>query len=338
MAESMESALAAASPRNLPVLVGHEAAVRQLAAAVASGRMHHAWLICGPRGVGKATLAYRLAAHLLSGGGGGDALDFDPNGSAARWISSQSHPDLFVLERAFDSKSKRLKTAIAIDDARALLQFFSMTAGNSGWRVAIVDTADDLSTESANALLKIMEEPPPKTLILLVCNAPGRLLPTIRSRCSRLELAPLTDVETRQVVLQLQGLVDEAEGDALDVALRLARGSPGLAAEMLTSQGAKAFAALVAAPSLSPQVITELGARFAGRNATVDEYEMFATLLSGWAAETARERALAGGGIMLAEAVSKLSDISDRTQTYNLDRKQAVIEALMLLDQAQKAG
>lgn len=338
MADATDTELETNHPRMLPALVGHEKAVSQLANAVASGRMHHAWLLCGPRGIGKATLAYRLAAHLLSGGSGGDKLDVDPNSSTARWIASQSHPDLFVLERAFDAKAKRLKSTIAIDDARALLQFFSMTAGTSRWRIAIIDTADDLSAESANALLKIMEEPPPQTLIVLVCNMPGRLLPTIRSRCLRLDFERLDDSQTRLVLSRLGAIGEDIDGDGGESLLRLAHGSPGLAAELLSSGGAKAFSALLAAPSLSPQVMAEIGSRFASRNATVDEYEVFASLLSGLTAENARELALNGGGVSLAEVWAKLGETSDRTLAFNLDRKQAVIEALMLVDRAQKAG
>jgi DNA polymerase-3 subunit delta' len=299
--------------------------------------MHHAWLFCGPRGIGKATLAYRLAAHLLSGGTGAAGLPVDKESRAARWIGSQSHPDLFVLERAIDPRTKKLKSAIAVDSTRDLLQFFGMTAGASRWRIAIVDTADDLNAESANTLLKIMEEPPPNTLLVLLSSRPGALLRTVRSRCSRLDLSPLGEAETRQVLNRLEGLHGQADGEHLETAIRFSQGSPGVASELLTSAGAKAFAALLAAPALSPQVLVEIGSRFTSRNASVDEYEVFCSLLHAWLAGQARQTALNEGRAALASVVSELETLEGTTLAFNLDRRQSVIKALMLVDRAHKA-
>lgn len=339
MADDAEALQDDNHPRHLPPLVGHEKAVRLMAGAIASGRMHHAWLFCGPRGIGKATLAYRLAAHLLSGGKGeGGRLDVDPGSSAARWMASHSHPDLFVLERAYDRKARKLKSEIAVGDARELLQFFSLTAGASRWRIAIIDTADELNQESANTLLKIMEEPPPYSLLILVSSQPGSLLRTIRSRCSRLDLTPLSEEETRLVLGRQGGVSEQADADQLEVALRLAKGSPGVAVELLSSAGAKSFAALIASPSLSPNILIDIGSRFGARNSTVDDYEVFWSLLEGWLAERARDQVLRGQGDRLAEAARELSQINRETLAFNLDRRHAVIKALSLVDQAEKAG
>lgn len=325
-------------PRRLPSIVGHEEQTARLSRAVGSSRMHHAWLFCGPRGIGKATVAYRLAAHLLAGGTGEAGLSVDHDSSAARWIASQSHPDIFVLERAFDRKNKKLKSEISVEDARNLLHFFARTAGTSGWRIAIVDPADDLNQSSANALLKIMEEPPANSLLLLVCHQPGKLLRTIRSRCSRLDFAPLPEADALRVVRQLDSVSGVADDGAVAAAVSLANGSPGLAMELLTSGGAKSFAAFQQLSVLSPQAFAEMGARFAGRSATVEEFEVFWSLLEGWLSERARQQALVGGGAQLAEAGQELARINELTSAFNLDRRHAVSKALQVVDRALKAG
>jgi hypothetical protein len=182
-------------PRFAPSVVGHDAEIARFHDAIASGRPDHAWLISGPRGVGKATLAYKLAEHVLS---------LANATQTPRWIAARSHPDLFVLERGFnDSKPRRLRQEIVVDDARRMSEFFARTSGSGGWRVAIVDCADELNTEAANALLKLVEEPPDKALILLLSHRPGRLLRTLRSRCRRLPLAALDQTSVLSVLTRL---------------------------------------------------------------------------------------------------------------------------------------
>ncbi len=183
-------------PRETRVLLGHESAERALARALASGRIHHAWLIAGPMGIGKATLAYRLARIAL-----------DPNALArldpetglaapadspvARAVEGLFHPGLLVIRREWDPKRKRFPVTIPVEAVRRLRTFLGHTAGKDAWRVVIIDAADELGPSAANALLKSLEEPPERCLFLLVSAEPGRLLPTIRSRCRRLDLARL---------------------------------------------------------------------------------------------------------------------------------------------------
>ncbi len=324
-------------PRRLPPLIGHEKQEAQLVRAAASGRIHHAWMLCGPPGIGKATLAYRFAAYLLSGASKSESagrLSFDQHSPAAHWIRSQSHPDLYVLERAFDRKTRKLKTDISVEDARGMLQFFSKTAGTAGWKIAIVDPADDLNQASANAILKIMEEPPARSLLLLVCNHPSRLLRTIRSRCSRLDLSALTMDQTRTIVDGMANLKEGTDPEALELAISMSGGSPGTAADLVSADGAKAFKAFQSAASLSPQTLVELGSRFAGRLSTVEDFEIFCGQLQVWVGDRGRTNAQQGSGQRLARAFSEIDKIRSETLSFNLDRRQATIRALTLVEQA----
>ena len=175
-------------PRETQVLFGQDEAELALLDNYRSGRMHHAWILGGPEGVGKATLAYRMARFVFANPepsrvGEAGSLATPPDQPAARMVASQSHVDLVVLRRLWNEKSKTFFSNIRVDDVRDVVRFFGTTAGAGGWRIAIVDCAEDLATSGANALLKVLEEPPPKALFLIVSHQPARLLPTIRSRC-----------------------------------------------------------------------------------------------------------------------------------------------------------
>ncbi len=182
-------------PRNTVQLFGHAAAERTLAEALHSGRTHHAWLIAGPRGIGKATLAYRFARAALAAAEerdpSGASLAIAPTTTASRQVRALSHPGLLLIRRPYDVKAKRLATGIPVDEVRRLRSFLSHRAAGDGWRVVIVDEANELNVNAANALLKSLEEPPERTVFVLVSSAPGQLVPTIRSRCRVLPLQPL---------------------------------------------------------------------------------------------------------------------------------------------------
>jgi len=184
-------------------LIGHAAAERAVLDALAGGRLHHAWLITGPEGVGKATLAFRFARRLLAGGA--DTLEMGASELVFRRVAAGSHADLLTVAREWDEKKKRLKKNIAAETARGIPGFLHLTPAEGGWRVVIVDGAEDMNAHSANALLKVLEEPPRRAVIMLVSAAPGRLLPTIRSRCRTLALA-------EQGGLAVAGMVDEVLG------------------------------------------------------------------------------------------------------------------------------
>lgn len=327
-------------PRRAAGLIGHRPAEQRLLQAHQSGKLHHAWLISGPRGIGKATLAYRFAKFLLQVPQAEKAqahtsLHIAPETHAFRQVAAGAHPGLLVIERAADQRAKRLKTEIAVDDAREAQNFFGQTAGAGGWRVAIVDTADDLNGASANALLKLIEEPPKQSIFLIVCHQPGRLLRTIRSRCLHLPLDPLTVDETLKVLHGLPAGAVEAEEGALREAAGLSRGSPGKALDLIGSRGAAAFGEFLTRSKLSPATAVEIAAAFSGRE-TAEDYAIFCELLVGWIAEQARAQGLHGGGEALARAHDDINAALRQSDALNLDRRQTVTDALMRLEEALK--
>ncbi len=329
-------------PRLTQKLVGHGDAETRIRRAFGSGKMHHAWLISGAQGIGKASLAYHFAGFVLASVDSKNAissagLNIDPQSRTSRWMASRAHPDLFVLERNWDGKTKKFKTRILVDDARKLSDFFNLTAGSSGWRVAIIDTADDLNMESANALLKHIEEPPPNCLLLLVCNQPGRLLRTIRSRCMRIDLQPLTQTETLRVLAGLP-LQDRPAPEEMEIAARLSNGSPGRALDLISSAGAKFFAAFQQMGKITPATLVEFGNRFNAKSTSAEDFDVFCALLEGWTGAKARELALTGGGQGMAEAFSAIGHSIRQTNVLNLDRRQTVMHALSLIDGAMKTA
>ena len=180
-------------PRNAERLIGHEAAEAEMLSAYREGRLAHAWLIGGPEGVGKATLAWRFAQFLFANPDPNapavrDARDLttDPKSPAARHLGSLAHPDFSLVRRVWQTDKKKFYSEIRVDDIRDALQVFQMSAAFGGWRICLVDCAEDLNANGANALLKMIEEPPARSLILIVSHRPGQVLPTIRSRCRRL--------------------------------------------------------------------------------------------------------------------------------------------------------
>src|SRR3981189_820137 len=218
-------------PRETTVLFGHDSAERAFLAVYRSGRVPHAWLIGGEPGIGKATLAYRIARFVLarpdpSRASTADTLALDPAHRTVRRVAVNAHPDLLALERT-PGDSGKMRTVITVEQVRRLTTFFGSTAGEGGGGVCIVDSADELKyPEGSNALLKMLEEPPPRSLFLLVSHAPGRLLPTIRSRCRRLSLRPLDEAEVAEAAASALGDTDEA---TLRPAAGAAAGSGGRA-------------------------------------------------------------------------------------------------------------
>lgn len=240
------------TPRQTTVLLGHEAAEGTFLAAWNSGRMHHAWLLGGPRGIGKATLAFRIARFVLAADDRGgllagaaphaDSLAIPDSHPVSRQVGNGSHPDLLTVERSVNPQLGKLRAEIGVDDVRRVSSFLSLTTAAGAWRVVVVDAADEMNRNAANALLKRLEEPPPRTLFLLVAHRPGRLLPTIRSRCRVLQLSTLGEGQLITLLATLApGLPD---GDALAIA-GLADGSIGHALALADVGGLDLYRELV---------------------------------------------------------------------------------------------
>ncbi|MEM0923049.1 MAG: DNA polymerase III subunit delta' [Pseudomonadota bacterium] len=242
-------------PSHTRRLIGQDAAEQAFLGAWREGRLHHGWLISGPEGVGKAVLAYRIARAILAEGpdpgaapslfGDGPTvpatLDMPEDCPIAARIRAGAEPRLSVLRRGLNDRTGKPRTQIVVEDVRSTKGFLQLSAADGGWRVVTVDPADALNRSAANALLKMLEEPPEKVLILLICHAPGGLLPTIRSRCRSLHLGPL-DPEDLAEALTQAGVTPAVEDIA--ALAELARGSVGRAARLTAADGVALYARL----------------------------------------------------------------------------------------------
>jgi DNA polymerase III subunit delta' len=336
--------MAAPDPRANPILLGHDEAEATILDAIRGGRMHHAWLITGPEGVGKATLAYRFARRLLAGRPTQDSLALDPASPVFRRVAAGSHADLLTVELVLNEKTKRMKTQIAVEDVRKINGFMSLTPAEGGWRVVVVDGAEELNQTSANALLKILEEPPVRAILLLVCAAPGRLLPTIRSRCRRLGLTPLADEAMGQLLTQfLPGLSPEERGRLIT----LAEGSPGRAIMLAEDEGLKIALLVDRLLADLPGVPVSRGYEIAdvlGRSET--GFSTFMDLVRAGVAAAVREsvrgRADPDQQRLVAlrpldawgDVWQGLSRLQDETERFALDKRQAIVAGIGLLSGA----
>jgi DNA polymerase-3 subunit delta' len=278
-------------------LFGQDDAEARFLDALGTGRLPHGWMILGPRGVGKATLAWRIARHLLAGDqASADTLDMDPEDPVFRQVAALSAPRLFLCRRPWDEKAKRYRAAITVDEVRALKGFFQMSAAEGGWRVAIVDAADEMNTAAANAILKVLEEPPERAVILLVCHQPGLLPPTLRSRCRVLRCAPLGTKDLGQA-LDAAGIDTGAE--ATRALAALAGGSVGGAARLLAGDGLAVYADILSllarAPGMDRGRLAALAESCAARGET-ERYAMTLDLIGLALARLAR----AGAGAEVA--------------------------------------
>ena len=349
-------------PRENTALLGHQTAEANLLQAFNAGRLPHAWLITGPRGIGKATLAYRFARFLFAegaGGGGGlfaapaTSLAVAPSHQAFRLVVAGAHPDLLVVERGYDPRRKRQRREIVADDARAVGDFLHLTSSQGGWRVVIVDGADTMNPHAANSLLKILEEPPKNTVLLLASDNPARLLPTIRSRCRTLALKPLTEA---LIIELLQRFRPDLSGEAAPVLARLGEGSIGRALELAAADGLTTYNFIISALQRLPNLDHELLHGFAERMARSGAEDSFALLTELLPAGLARLVTSAAQGSAMPAAEDrarrnlagrrsldqwvavweKLTNLFAQAEGINLDRKQVVLNAFFALEEAAR--
>ncbi len=295
-------------PRETTKLFGHEGIEAEVLAALTGDRMHHAWLLTGPKGIGKATLAWRMARFLLANPPASgpdmfgdtppppDTLDIDPDHPVAHRIAALSDPGCLLIRRPWDTDKKRLKAQITVEEVRKLNAFFGLSATDGGHRVVIVDAADEMNPSAANALLKVLEEPPKDAILILVSHQPARLLPTIRSRCRVLRLGEL-DQPAMQSALQGAGM----ETDNTQALFELARGSVGAAIRMQNEGGLQIYAQILAviatAPNMDRPQLAKLVEHLTQRGADT-RLDLAVTLLDTALSRLARSAA----GMQLAEA------------------------------------
>jgi len=350
------------APRAAAELIGHERAEAELGACLASGRLPHGWLIGGPSGIGKATLAYRFARYLLSRrageGAAGDllageasGLQVSPSDPVFRQVAAGAHPDLITIERAVSERTQALSAVIRVEQIRKLIHFFTLTAGRDGWRIAIIDGADEMNPNAANALLKVLEEPPERALLLLVAHAPNRVIATIRSRCRKLQLRPLADEQVAECLAAQ--LPDMAAADRVALA-RLAEGRPGRALALAGQGGLDAYRELIELfadlPRLDYDRLHALGDRL-GRREQAGAFAIWMDLLALWL----NRLVLAGAGRRPQEAVpgerqlghrllaargldqwlglwEKVCRLATRAESAHLDRKHVVLNAVLAVE------
>jgi len=366
-AQPAEPAFDIPEPRENAYFTGHDTAEQSFLDAWSSGRLAHAWLICGPRGIGKATLAYRMARFALSQkdssaeGPGlfGDAAPSEPTlqmsgeDTVFKRVAAQGHGDFRAIERAWaDTKMSKRKASIAVNDVRGIGQFLRLTPAEGGWRVVIIDAADEMNRNAENAVLKVLEEPPARALIFLVSHNPARLLPTIRSRCRRLDLGPL-ETDTVKALLG-RYRPDISLKDAAPLAV-LAEGSIGRAIDLSDAGGLALFRSLIGVLSTLPKMDIGLAHSLSDAALKGEGFRTLADLLIWWLARMVSlqarndwahvqeivpgehaiaDRLCAAAGLdQWVEVWEKVARLFERADAVHLDKKRTVLNALLAIEQ-----
>ncbi len=320
-------------PRETMALFGQDTAERELLASYASGRMHHAWILGGPPGIGKATLAYRLARFIFAHPDpaapevqSATSLHVPADHPAVRQVVRMAHPDLLVLRRGWVHERKAVSSDIRVADVRRVGPFFGSTAGQGGWRICIVDAAEDLNINGANAILKTLEEPPRHALFLIVSSSPRRLLPTIRSRCRLLMLSPLAP---QAIVTAVSSMGDDApdiDDQALHAVAGASEGSVRRAIELASGEGHElremTSRLLDAWPNIDRAAVHTLGDK-AARGGS-EAYEAVMEQALDWVHARTVENAGARGD-QWPELWSRASRMVRDADTFNLDRKPLIL-------------
>jgi DNA polymerase-3 subunit delta' len=346
-ARQAEPHIAAVHPRQTTELFGHQDAETVLLSAYRSGRIPHAWLIGGAQGIGKATLAYRMARFVLAHRNPlavevqrAGTLRVDPSDPVARHVAADAHGGLLTLERTLNDKGV-MRTVITVDETRETISFFGSTAAVEGWRVCVVDTVDELNPNAANALLKVLEEPPHQSLFLLVSHAPARVLPTILSRCRKLLLRPLATDDVIRAAAEAANIA--MDDPALSEAADAADGSVVRALALLGGDALKLHqrtAALLATlPRVDPRELHALGDALGGNDRVA--LAAFVDSVDRWVSERLRADDTNANANLprlarLAEVWEKINSAARDTESYNLERKPLVFSVFGLLAEATR--
>ena len=336
-------------PRDNTYLLGHEEAERIFLNAWQKGSLHNSWLISGVKGVGKATLAYRLARFILSADFSNKdnytSLDVPPNLSVINLISNGSHPDFKVLERDYtDTERKKILKAIKdgeqlsqselkemkkssfirVDDVRTINEFLSRRSSQDGWRVVLIDSVDDMNTASANAVLKILEEPPHQALMLLVSHNPGGLLATIRSRCAKLALKPLQDNQVASLLRRYRPHLSEAQ---IKKVVAISSGSIGKALNYIDNEAITRYDDLCKIILSGRQFKISALTDFCNEAVSGEEsFELSKELLFKFLSEKVKTSSNPQG---LSEAWEIALKTFRETETLNMDKRQALMNIIV---------
>lgn len=357
------------SPRTNPDLVGHEEVEKLLLDEFNAGRLPHALILSGPAGIGKATLAYRLVRFLLSQTedqgpslfgepAKAESLHIAPDHPVFKRVASGGHADLLVVGREFDEKKGRMQESISVDTVRRINPFLRKTAAEGGWRAVIVEDAEDFNQNSQNALLKILEEPPRKTILVLCTSQPGSFLPTIRSRCRTIPMEPLSE---KNIATLLNKFVPGLSGDQRTSLSRIGEGSIGRAMTFQVNDGLDVYKQLLKNVAMLPQVdmlaVHDLAEKF-GKYGAENSYYTAAGILTRWAGRLARLEArnlpigdiLPGDGDIFQKLATlypprhflgvweRLSQLFRQADQYNLDKRQTLINAFLVLQKPDFTG
>lgn len=346
--------LPAQHPRDTFEFFGHAAAEAELLQAFRAGRLPQAWIIGGPQGIGKATLAWRMARFLAAHPDpasrevqAATSLDVDPDNSAARKISALSFGDLSLLRREWNDKTKKPATRIAVDDVRRAIRVFEQSAGEGGWRMVLLDSADDLNPNSANALLKVIEDPPPKSLFLIIAHQPGRIMPTIRSRCRLLMLGKLGEADLRAALRAALANADDLAAaaekvDEASLAQACARADGSVREALRQLSGADAAVdrlveqILASLPNTDWRLAHKLADIVTGREKET-EYAAFLQVIFAWLAARVHDRSALGPRALApyAEAWERLERDARDVEIYNLDKRAFIIGLFSQLAKAE---
>ncbi len=362
-----DQAPGAPHPRETTRLFGQQRAEAEFLTAWNSDRLHHGWLLSGARGIGKATLAWRIARFLLATppdeGGmfaspAPDTLDIPPDHPVSRRILAGAEPGLAAITRSVNEKTDRMRDQIVVDDIRRLSRFFGLSATDGGRRVVIVDAADEMNPSAANALLKMLEEPPKRATLLLIAHAPTRLLPTIRSRCRSLRLSELAPAD---MAAALAGAGADLPGDT-DALSALSGGSVGDALRLLNLGGLEIYAELVGLLATLPRLDRPRALRLAeaaAQRGATDKLDLLLILidrllarlaLTGATGQAPAPQAAEGEADLLirlsstpakgrawAEAASEIGARNRRARAVNLDPAALVLDTVFRIEETARA-